>query len=331
MIYDKYGPRQLIFVGTFFHVFGLMMASLGSEYYQILLTQGVCSALGVSAIFQPALSTIHGWFDKNRGAAFGILATGSSMGGVIFPIMVTRLIDRHGFPWAMRICAFLILGLLIIANVTVRSRLPPSPQKVTGALLLKPFREPEFVLVIAGFFAFTYGIYVPINYLPVQALQVGMDTNLVEYLIPILNAGSLFGRIFSGVMGDRIGKYNIFIVVCYLTVVWILALWIPDSSDAGLISFAALFGFCSGAYVSLIAPLVSQISPLSEIGFRTGIVFFISSIGGLTTNPINGAIIDLPNGLRGIKIFAGVFCFVGTTFILAARVYRIGWKIGVAF
>jgi MFS family permease len=245
--------------------------------------------------------------------------------------MVTRLIRQYGFPWAMRICAFLILGLLIIANITVRARHPPNPQKITRAQLLKPLREPEFALLIAGFFCFTYGIYVPINYLPVQALQVGMDTNLVQYLIPILNAASLFGRIFSGIMGDKIGKYNIFIVVCYLTVLWILALWIPDSSNAGLIAFAALFGFCSGAYVSLIAPLVSQISPLPEIGFRTGIVFFISSIGGLTTNPINGAIIDLPNGLRGIKIFAGVFCFVGTTFILAARVHRMGWKVGVIF
>lgn len=53
MVYDRYGPRQLILAGTFLHVFGIMMTSLGTEYYQIMLAQGVCSALGVSAIFQP--------------------------------------------------------------------------------------------------------------------------------------------------------------------------------------------------------------------------------------------------------------------------------------
>ncbi|KAF7558189.1 hypothetical protein G7Z17_g122 [Cylindrodendrum hubeiense] len=331
MLYDRYGPRHLIFAGTILHVFGIMMCSLGSEYYQIMLAQGVCSALGVSAIFQPALNTIHGWFSTNSGAAFGILATGSSIGGVIFPIMVTRLIEEVGYGWAMRICGFLILALLIVANLTVRAFHPPNPKKITPAQLAKPFHEPEFVLLIAGFFLFTYGIYVPINYLPVQALAAGMDTGLIEYLIPILNAASLFGRIFSGVMGDRVGRYNIFIIVGYLTAIWTLALWIPVNNTGGIIAFAALFGFCSGAYVSLIAPLVAQISPMQEIGFRTGIVFFISSIGGLTTNPINGAIMDGPSGLRGIKIFAGVFCFVGTMFIMAARVHRMGWDLKAKF
>ncbi|PKS12587.1 hypothetical protein jhhlp_000795 [Lomentospora prolificans] len=330
-IYDKFGPRYLILFGSVLHVFGLMMASISTQYYQILLAQGACSGIGVSAIFQPSLNVIHGWFDKKRGAAFGIVATGSSIGGVIFPIMVRRLIQELGYGWAMRICAFMILGLLIVANLTIRARHPPRPQKMTGSQLAKPFREFEFILVLLGFFCFTFGLFVPINFLPVQALEAGMDPNLVLYLVPILNAASLFGRIFSGVVGDKIGKYNIFVVVCYLTAIWILALWIPVSTTGGIIAFAALFGFSSGAYVSLIAPLVAEISPLPEIGFRTGIVLFISSIGGLTTNPINGAILTSSGGWVGLKVFAGVFCVVGTTFILVARIYRTGFKLAVAF
>jgi len=284
-----------------------------------------------SSQWKTALGVIHGWFDKKRGAAFGIVATGSSIGGVIFPIMVTRLIRQVGYGWAMRICAFMILGLLIVANLTIRANHPPRPQKITRAQLAKPFRETEFLLVACGFFCFTFGMFVPINYLPVQALEAGMDKDLVLYLIPILNATSLFGRIFSGVMGDKLGRYNIFVVVCYATAIWILALWIPSSTTGGIIAFAALFGFFSGAYVSLIAPLVAQISPLPEIGFRTGLVMFISSISGLTTNPINGAILDTSTGLLGIKIFSGVFCVVGTTFILFARIYRTGLKLNVIF
>ncbi|KAJ4196930.1 hypothetical protein NW767_009173 [Fusarium falciforme] len=52
-IYDRHGPRTLIIVGAFMHVFGLMMASISKEYYQLLLSQGVCSAIGAAAIFQP--------------------------------------------------------------------------------------------------------------------------------------------------------------------------------------------------------------------------------------------------------------------------------------
>ncbi|CAI4215868.1 unnamed protein product [Parascedosporium putredinis] len=251
-LYDNFGPRYLVIGGSFLHVFGLMMASLSTKYYQILLAQGVCSAIGVAAIFQPAINVIHGWFDKKRGAAFGIVATGSSIGGVVFPIMVSRLIREVGYGWAMRICAFLILGLLVVANLTIRANHPPRPQRMTRTQLAKPFRETEYA---------------------------GMKENLVQYLLPILNAASLFGRIFSGVVGDKIGRYNIFVIVGYLTALLILALWIPCNTQEGIIAFSALYGFSSGAYVSLIGPLIAQISPLPEIGFRTGIIFlFLPSV-----------------------------------------------------
>ena len=53
IIYDSYGPRPLILGGTIFHVFGLMMASLATKYYQFMLSQGVCSALGVACLYMP--------------------------------------------------------------------------------------------------------------------------------------------------------------------------------------------------------------------------------------------------------------------------------------
>ncbi|RKK21356.1 hypothetical protein BFJ66_g17030 [Fusarium oxysporum f. sp. cepae] len=330
-LYDSYGPRYLVFGGSLLHVFGLMMTSLATKYYQILLSQGVCSAIGVAAIFQPALNVIHGWFTTKTGTAFGLMATGSSLGGIIFPIMVARLIKDIGYSWTMRICAFLILSLLIIANLTVRAYRRPQPAKFSHNQIKQLFKEPGFVLCLLGFFCFTFGIYVPITYLPVQALEIGIDASITEYLVPILNAGSLFGRILSGFAGDRIGCYNTFTIVCYLTSIWILALWIPCTTTGGIVAFATLFGLCSGAYVSLISPLVAQISPMSEIGFRTGVLYSVSSIGGLTTSPISGAIIDGAGGWTGVKVFAGVLCLAGTTFILAARLYSTGFKLAVVF
>src|SRR6185437_15224651 len=103
---DNYGPSYILLAGSFFHVFGLMMASLSTKYYQLILSQGVCSPLGCSMIFYPCMSATSTWFFKRRALALGIVASGSSIGGVILPIMVQRLIPEVGFPWTMRICAF---------------------------------------------------------------------------------------------------------------------------------------------------------------------------------------------------------------------------------
>jgi MFS transporter, MCT family, aspergillic acid transporter len=172
------------------HVFGLMMASISTQYYQILLSQGVCSAIGVAAIFQPALACIMGWFDKKRGVAYGILSTGSSLGGVIFPIMVNRLIRQVGYGWAMRISAFLILALLVIANVTVKARRPPGRVELTGAQMVKSFRDLPFLALAVGVGFMTFGVYIPIVFLPLEGIAVGgLSQDLSQYIVSIFNAG----------------------------------------------------------------------------------------------------------------------------------------------
>ena len=166
--FDNYGPRYLLFFGAFFHVFGLMMASLSTEYYQLLLAQGVCSALGASAVFYGAMSSVGTWFFRHRAAAYGIMASGSSLGGVIFPIMVSKLIPQIGFPWTMRTAAFTILGMLIIANLTVKSRLTPRPKKINLMEFVRPLREPAFALVCLASFLFFFGTFLPFNYIILQ-------------------------------------------------------------------------------------------------------------------------------------------------------------------
>ena len=57
-IFDDYGPAILLAVGTFMHVFGLMMMSISKTYYQILLSQAVCSGIGASMVFFPAFTCV---------------------------------------------------------------------------------------------------------------------------------------------------------------------------------------------------------------------------------------------------------------------------------
>ena len=167
-IFDNYGPRYLILVGSFMHVFGLMMTSLSTQYYQFILAQGILSALGASAVFYSAMSSVGTWFFKNRATAFGVMASGSSLGGVILPIMVSRLIPKIGFPWTMRAVAFLMLGMLVIANLTVKSRLPARPKKFDIMDFIRPCEEPAFLMLCIGSFFFFFGTFLPFNYIILQ-------------------------------------------------------------------------------------------------------------------------------------------------------------------
>jgi MFS family permease len=78
---DKYGPALPLALGTFFMVFGNMMASLSTTYYQFLLSQGFCVAFGMGLIFTPALAVQCQWFLKRRGAVVGFVMSGQMVGG----------------------------------------------------------------------------------------------------------------------------------------------------------------------------------------------------------------------------------------------------------
>ncbi|KAH8678552.1 major facilitator superfamily domain-containing protein [Xylariales sp. PMI_506] len=315
IIFDNYGPRPLIIGGTLLHVFGLMMASLATTYYEFILSQGVCSAI--------ALACISTWFSKKRGAVMGIMVTGSSVGGVVFPIMLTRMIPSIGYPWAMRSASFIIFGLQIIAILTVRPRIRVVPKKLPASRLAAPFMELPFIMLLLGIFVLTFGILIPINYLAVQGFEEAhMSEDMSQYLVSIFNATSFLGRLSAGYGADIIGKWNMFIVACTFSGIVEFAVWIPAQRSSIAIGFAVMFGFVSGAFIGLIGALPISVSPAPEIGYRLGVVLLAVAIPALAMGPVGGAILQSSaDGWLGLKIFSGIMCLVGSAFILVSRLH----------
>ncbi|KAE8417659.1 major facilitator superfamily domain-containing protein [Aspergillus pseudocaelatus] len=308
VFFDNFGPRWILIAGTFFHVFGLMMVSISKEYYQFILAQGVCSPIGTSAIFHGCLTSVSTWFRRRRALALGVTTCGSSVGGVIFPIMVARLIPIVGFGWTMRICGFLGLGLLVIANLTVQSRLQHHRKPFRPLDFVRPLRELPFVLTTAGTFFVYWGLFLPFAFIPTQAERI-------------------LGRLVPPYLADLFGRFNLMMLTSLFSVIIVLALWLPSRSNAPAIVFTSLYGFSSGAAVSLAPALVAQISDLREIGVRSGTYFCIVSFAALTGMPIAGAL--LPDPLHGsylkLEIFCGVVMFGGVVFYLLARGTISGW------
>ncbi|KAJ4508421.1 hypothetical protein HRR83_007353 [Exophiala dermatitidis] len=303
-IYDNYGPRSLLLTGTFFHVFGLMMASISTTYYQFLLSQGVCSALGASMIFYPSMSAVVTWFFRRRALALGITASGSSLGGVIFPIMVERLIPQVGFGWTMRICAFLILGLMVVANLTIVSRIPPRPTPVRPKDFVVPFKEVSFSLLALGSFLTFLGLFLPFTFIIVTARARHVSPHLQKYLVSILNAASTFGRTIPPFYADRVGRFTVFLSMSLLCALITLCLWLPGSGEAATIVFAVLYGFGSGAVASILPACIAHISHIHQIGVRTGVLFSVVAIAVLIGSPIGGQLIT-NRGYRSMQGFSG--------------------------
>ncbi|PAV14623.1 MFS general substrate transporter [Pyrrhoderma noxium] len=280
--FDLYGSRKLLILGWLLSTFCLMMLSLSKTYYQIFLSHGLGLGIGIALQFYPLLAVPNHWFMKRRAYVLGIVVAGSSLSGVIFPIMLSRLFEEIGFPWTIRTFAFVIFALQGISIPFVKERFPPRKDlpKFDSAAL----KETPFVMHILSGMFISFGLYTPFWY--------------IEFL---------FGRVGLGLFADKFGRFNVMVITIFICSASSFALWTTSHTTVELIFFAIIFGFTSGAYNSIAPSCTAQLTKdPTRIGARVG-MFMTGMAPGIITGPsIAGAILSDSNGS-----YVGLACFVG--------------------
>jgi MFS family permease len=302
------------------YVLSIMLTSICKEFWQFILAQGVLGGVAAGLTFAPSIAAVGQYFNKKRGAAMGVGVAGSSLGGVILPIALGQMLRNPNlsFGWSVRIMGFVILALLVPSCVSVKARLPP---RKTSFFILSAFKEPPFVALVLGYFFLFMGMYPPIFFLPSYAISMGMSSKLAIYLVAILNAASLPGRILPGIISDKLGRMNMSFFAGIST--GILALcWQACHSNAAIVVFAALFGFCSGAIISgMSVSLMSVPRDARNIGTYIGMGMGFAALATLAGPPASGAMVNHYHGFKEVSIFSGVSCIVGSLLIIPAKLF----------
>ena len=92
-----------------------------------------------------------------------------------------------------------------------------------------------------------------------------------------MNAGGVLGRIAPAYLSDRLGRFNLLVPSAFLSGLSCLVFWFFAKSLVSVMLFSVVYGFLSGSFVSVINPCVAQISEMSQMGTRTGMLYSIIS------------------------------------------------------
>lgn len=266
----------------------------------------------------PCMAATSQFFNKKRGAAMGIAVAGSSLGGVILPIALDKMFNNANltFGWTVRICGFIMLAVLLPSLLAIRARLPPRTQQL---FLPSAFKDIRYVVIILGVFFMMLGVFIPIFYLPTYAVEHGMDTQLALYLTAILNSASFFGRVIPGITADKVGRLNMLTAAALSSGVLCLC-WPKVASNASIIVFTILYGFCSGAVVSLLPVCFAQIPENPrDIGTYMGMGMAVVSVAALIGPPINGALVTHYKEFSQASILSGVMILTGGLVIILLK------------
>ena len=305
-------------VPALFYILSIMLTSISTKLWHFILAQGVLGGISSGMTFAPSTAAVGQYFFKKRGAAMGMGIAGSSLGGVVFPIALNEMLRKQdlGFGWSVRILGFMILVLLAPSCLSIKARLPP---RNSSFFLPSAFKEPSFVmLVAAGFFAIM-GMYPPMFFLPSYAITQGMSSKLAFYLVAILNAASFPGRVLPGILADKYGRMNMLFIAAFSTGVLSLC-WQVCHSNAAILVYTVLFGFCSGAIISGSSiGLASIPKDPRNIGTYMGMGMGVISLATLVGPPASGAMVARYHGFTQVSIFSGVTCLVGSVFVILTK------------
>ncbi|KAJ6532426.1 major facilitator superfamily domain-containing protein [Mycena capillaripes] len=320
-LYDRGHFRLLLYGGCFLQSFSLFMLSLcqRQQLYQMFLAQGVGMGLGAGLVYIPSMAVVSHYFQKRRALAMTIVASGSSFGAIINPIMLNNTLHSSlGFGTSVRASAGLITGLLLLACLMMRPRLPPSQSSPPFWKSLRRFsHDKPYVLATLGLAFYSVAFYFPLFFLQLDAVTHGIDRTFSFYSLVIMNAASFVGRLCPGFFAHSLGIANMATASAGAGAVLILGM-IGLSNIASVVILAILSGFCSGVFITVMAPLVSILTDdLTELGLRMGLFFAIEGIGGLVGPPINGALHGRDFVWWRPALFSGVLGLVGAGLFFA--------------
>ncbi|KAH7125873.1 major facilitator superfamily domain-containing protein [Dactylonectria macrodidyma] len=322
-LYDAGHCRLIIITGTFLVVFGFMMTSVCKTYWQVLLAHAVCVGLGTSCLSIPSIAIVPQYFKIRRARAMSMATLGSCVGGTVYPLIFQELQPRIGFPWTVRLFGFISLAMCCFSLAVLRPRLHGGKRFKGVQSLIDPsaFASSSFTVYAVGIFFTNVAWFVPVFYLQTYALNHGLaGQGIALYLVAILNAASIPGRILLAMVSDKVGPLNTLAFITAATGIVTFS-WAAVETGAGNIVFSVFYGFFSGSLVA-VAPVVlaSFTTDLSRLGTRLGMVALLKGFGSLIGSPVAGAILARSGGYLGVQLFTGLCFMVTFVFLVALRI-----------
>ncbi|KAJ7490571.1 major facilitator superfamily domain-containing protein [Mycena latifolia] len=321
--FDRGHLRVPFIISSLVLVAATFLIAQCTQYWHFLLCQGFLIGISSGVLFGPTSAVIGHWFEKKRGLAMGLMTTGASLGGTVFPIVARRLIPCVGFQWTLRIIGCILLCCLVVANLTVRRRLPP--KHVPGGLFNPAaFKNPAYTVYCASGIVSFLGLYTAVlTYIDISATSVGVAPEFSFYLIAIANAASFFGRLVSGAAVDKFGAVNAIApmtgVAAIMTYVWPFV-----HSKNSLVAIAVIYGFSSGAYVSSFMLPMYSFGEIADVGRRSGMARTLTALGALAGPPISGALNTTSRGYSAVGYYAGTMILTSIGLMLWSRHLALG-------
>ena len=292
---DKVGSFVLPLIASFAVVLGAILTTMVETQWQLYAIYLVLFGfLAQGSLYAPLMANIAKWYERRRGMAVGIVASGQSLSGIVWPpifgIAVTEIGWRNGF-----IGFSIIAGCIMLPLCLVFVRKPPSIKTlqdaedldlagIKGATAQRARKSQtnlshfQFQLALcAAILGCCVSMGLPLAHLVAHATDRGLAlTDAVTVLSVTLMAAFTSRVLIVGLLSDRYG--GLMALFCF-SALQAAMLGLLTMADTTLLLYVVGIGFGLGygGIFPVYAVIVREYMPPEEAGRRTGIVFLFGA------------------------------------------------------
>ncbi len=268
---DRSSLRWIGAAGILCLAAGLLVSSFTTALWQLMVIYALVMA-GANALAGALYSqTVAArWFRGRRGLALGLSSIGSSIGALVFPLLVSTLLGVMDWRQAMQLLALVIpliavpLMLLVIADSPEQKGVEPDPDVAQPRVDGEPAWSTRMILRERYFWAMLIAL------VPIVVTPVALTGNLAPYaqdldisaqaaggLMSIWALCNILGKVSFGYLADRIEQRLLYLLALFPSVAALLLLLLAPSYLTLLLAMIAL-GLGSGGYLPLIGMMISR-------------------------------------------------------------------------
>ena len=328
---DRSGTRRVVLVGAGLLAAGLLLSSHVQQMWQLYATFGLLVGAGVSTFYVPLTVLAIKWFEGRRAMAAAVVSAGNGLGILTLAPLTRWLINEYDWRvafFALGVLALVVVvpcALLLKApstggtadsRVLLRGSSPAGSQKwpshsPSGGQPFRPAHSPSrgrppaaetaahspwrtwpFWAIALTHFCCCAAHSGPLFHLVTHAMDQGVARMTAASILAVSGLTSIFGRIGTGIVADRVGAKPTLLVALGFQAVLIL-LYLFATGTAALYAVSLAFGVAYGGAMPLYPVVTREHFGERAMGTAYGAVFFISCIGMGLGSYAGGAIHDL--------------------------------------
>jgi len=305
---DRFGVAVPIAIGAVGLGVGFALAGAAPGLLLFGLAQGMLiGMLGTSSTFSPLVADTTLWFEKRRGLAVAVCASGNYLGGALWPPIAQHFIETVGWR-----TTYVGIGLFCIATMLPLSLLlrrrppgfaavgaaPKSAHRAPGTWI-GPIDRPlglsktalQWLLNVSGV-ACCVAMAMPQVHIVAYCTDLGFGAARGAEMLSVMLGTGIVSRLLSGWISDRIGGLRTLLLGAVLQGLALL-MFIPFDGLVSLYLVSALFGLFQGGIVPSYALIVREHFAPAEAGVRVGQVVTATLLGMALGGWMSGAIFDL--------------------------------------